>query len=166
MNFERLSTMQRKAAAGEFTAAMRGHLEHLAPQYGTVRDSLRHRVSEYRDKAIKEIGKCHARTPTMLADLAGRVEVFIEVALGYDAISASQADEYKSRVWSALIPGAAAQALQASQEPARRFIAGPLAAVSAGKAWLAPVTPPQMGEGKKRRQSTLQVALWIFDERP
>jgi hypothetical protein len=153
MNFERLSTMQRKAAAGEFTAAMRGHLEYLAPQYGTVRDSLRHRVSECRDKARKEIGKCHARTPAMLADLAVGFETFTEAALGYEAISASQADEYKSRVWSALISGATAQARsQASQEPAHRFIELMMAAVSAGKAWLAYLDLPQIAEGDDSRR--------------
>ena len=152
MNFERLSTMQRKAAAGEFTAAMRGHLKHLAPQYGTVRDSLRHRVSECRERAIKEIGKCHARTPTMLADLAVGFETFIEAALGYDAIPASQADEYKSRVWSALIAGATAQArAQATQEPAHRFIELLMAAISAGRAFIAPLNPSQIAEGEDRR---------------
>jgi hypothetical protein len=153
MNFERLSTIQRKAAAGELTAAMRGFLEHLAPQYGAVRDGLRHRASEYRDRAGKEIGKCHARTPTMLADLAVGFETFIEAALGYDAISASQADEYKSRVWSALIAGATAQARsQASQEPAHRFLELMMAAVSAGRAFLEPLNPPQVtGEEYHRR---------------
>jgi hypothetical protein len=153
MNFERLSMMQRKAAAGEFTAAMRGYLEYLAPRYGTVRDSLRHRVSECREKAIKEIGKCHARTPTMLADLAVGFETFTEAALGYGAISASQADEYKSRVWSALIAGATAQARsQASQEPAHRFLELVMTAVSAGKAFLAPLNPPEIAEGDESRR--------------
>jgi hypothetical protein len=132
---------------------MRGHLEHLALQYGTVRDSLRHRVSECRDKAIKEIGKCHARTPSMLADLAVGFEMFTEAALGYEAISTSQADEYKSRVWSALISGATAQARsQATQEPAHRFIELMMAAVSAGKAWLAHLDAPQLAEGDDSRR--------------
>jgi hypothetical protein len=117
MNLELLSVLQRAAAAGEFAQAMSGFIEDLAPQYDAIRQSLGHQISELRDKAVVEIGKCHARTPTMLADLFVGALTFFDFAVKRNAISTEQADEYKARVWSALVTGAKAQArLQASQE--------------------------------------------------
>ena len=147
MNFERLSRLQHAAAQGQFAHTMRGYIEYFLPQYEAICAELRNRVSEYRDKAVKDIGTCHARTPTMMADLFVGAQTFFDFAAERSAISTAQAEEHKSRVWSALLTGAKAQArAQASQEPAHRFIELVVAAVSAGKAFLAPLNSQAPGE--------------------
>jgi hypothetical protein len=155
MNFERLSEAQRMAANGMLAHAMRGYLENLAPRYGTVRQELRYWVNEYRDKAIREIGRCHARTPAMIGDLYVGAKTFLDIAIEYDAISTDQASEYALRIWSALVEGAAEQSRSlAAQEPAHRFLELVMAAVSAGRAYLTPLVAPQVSEEASPKQYT------------
>jgi hypothetical protein len=153
MDLARLTAAQKAAREGKFAYAMRGYIECLTPKYEDIRDGLRNRISEYRSKAVAEIGVAHARTSTMVADLFVGFDTFVAAALGYGAIPSSQANEYKARVWSALISGASLQTQsQATQEPARRFLDLLMSAVSAGKAFLAPVKSPQEAEGEDSRR--------------
>jgi hypothetical protein len=153
MDLARLTEAQRVARQGGLAHAMRGYIEYLTPKYERIHDGLRDRVSEYRSRAVAEIGVAHARTSTMVGDLLVGFETFLAAALEYGAISGAEADEYKSRVWSALIKGAEAQARsQANQEQAHRFIELLMAAVSAGKAFLAARNAPQTSEGEGSRR--------------
>ena len=146
MDLARLTAAQKAAREGQFAHAMRGYIEYLTPKYERVRDGLRERVCEYRDKAAGEIGACHARTPSMIGSLFVGFETFTNAAVEYKAISSARADEYKARAWLALVSAGTAQAQsQASQEPAHRFIELLMSAFSAHKAWLAPVVSCVVG---------------------
>ena len=152
MGLARLTEAQRAARQGTFAHAMRGYIEHLTPKYERIRDGLRDQVSEYRDKAAGEIGKCHARTPAIIGSLFVGFDTFIAAAVEHKAISAVEADKYRDRAWLALVSAGAAQAqAQASQEPAHRFIELVVAAVSAGRAWLGPRNSPQISEDEDGR---------------
>ena len=138
MDLTRLTEAQQAAREGKLAHAMRGCIEYITLKYERISDGLRDRVTEYRSRAVAEIGVSHARTSTMVGDLFVGFETFLAAALEYGAVSGAEADKYKSRVWSALIKGAVAQARsQADQEPAHRFIELLMAAISAGRAFLA-----------------------------
>lgn len=149
MDLARLTAAQKAAREGKLAHAMRAYIEYLTPKYERIRDGLRDRVSKYRDKAAGAIGKCHARTPAIIGSLYVGFDTFIDAALEHKAISLAEADAYRERAWLALVSAGAAQAQsQASQEPAHRFIELVMAAVSAGKAWVAARKAPQISEGE------------------
>jgi hypothetical protein len=144
MDLAKLTARQRDASDGLFAAAMFGYLDWLSLKFGDVQRALEGCRSAHRTAVAAKIGVCHARTPGILADLYVGFDTFMAFATEIGAITASQADEYKARALSALIAGAAEQThSQASQEPAHRFIELVVAAISAGRAWLGPLTTPK-----------------------
>jgi hypothetical protein len=133
---DRLSAMQTDAASGIFAAAMAGYLRWLATRTDDLKGSLPERQRMLRDRLFQD-GE-HRRTPDVAASLIVGWETFLQFAEESGAIAGKDAASTLDRVRSALTESAEVQrAHQASEEPARRFLALLGAAISSGRAHLA-----------------------------
>jgi hypothetical protein len=133
---DRLSAMQTDAASGIFAAAMAGYLRWLATRIDDLKGSLPEQQRMLRDRLFQD-GE-HRRTPDIAASLLVGWQTFLQFAEESGAIAAKDAASTLDRVRSALTESAEVQrAHQASEEPARRFLALLGAAISSGRAYLA-----------------------------
>src|ERR1700681_2845641 len=98
---KRLSACQRDAAAGLYARATAGYIQWLAPRLDQVRAQMSAAHSRYREQASHE--GLHRRTPGIVADLFIGWERFLDFALEAEALTPSEAEVYRARVWNALI---------------------------------------------------------------
>jgi hypothetical protein len=132
---DRLSAMQVDAVSGIFAAAMAGYLRWLATRIDDLKGTLPERQRTLRDTLAQ--GLDHRRTPEIAASLIVGWETFLRFAQAIGAIGEDAASTL-GRIRSALTDSAEVQrAHQASEEPARRFLALLAAAISSGRAHLA-----------------------------
>jgi hypothetical protein len=133
---DRLSAAQADAARGLFAATMAGYLRWLAPRIDDLKATLPEQQRTLRDTLAQGID--HRRTPDIAASLILSWETFLRFAQEVGAIAREDAASTLSRVRSALTDSADVQRThQASEEPARRFLALLGAAISSGRAHLA-----------------------------
>jgi len=136
LDFRRLTSCQREAAAGEYARAMAGYARWLAPRYGTIRSSMRQELDELREIAGRS-GQ-HRRTPEIVANLALGLRYLLRFALDVEAVSPQLAEGLWRRGWKAIGEAAANQSQhQAGQEPTRRFTELLTAAIVGGRAHVA-----------------------------
>jgi hypothetical protein len=128
-----LSVAQADAAGGLFAATIAGYLRWLAPRIDSLRETLPERQRTLRDILVQ--GTQHRRTPDIAASLILSWEIFLRFAEETRAIRRGEAACLLTRARAALTDSAEAQrAHQASEEPARRFLALLRAAISSGRA--------------------------------
>jgi hypothetical protein len=131
-----LSACQRDAADGLYAKAMAAFIQWLAPQLDSIRNRWRAEITELREKATTD-GQ-HARTPSMVADLALGLRYFLNFVSETGALSDAEKSEHWRRGWMALNDAAASQAATiASAEPATRFLRLLQAALASGLAHVA-----------------------------
>ena len=136
LNWERLTSCQRDAAAGLYAQALAGFVRWLASRYQNVRQSLPGEVAHLRGLAHQS-GQ-HRRTPDMVANLAVGLRYFLAFAQEVGATTPTEAETLWQRCWRALGEVAAAQAQhQAVVEPVVRFLELLTAAVASGRAHVA-----------------------------
>ncbi len=133
-----LTSFQRDAAAGVYTQVMSAFVCWLAGRYEAVRSRLREEFAAERDRALKALEGCHARTPGVVADLSLGLRYFLDFAVESGAITGEKRVELLREGWAALLEAAEDQAAEvASQDPATRFLRLLAAAVTSGVAHVA-----------------------------
>jgi hypothetical protein len=129
MNWQRLTICQQAAAAGLFVQAMAGYVQWLAPQIASIREGLRAKAAEVRDR-IRADGM-HARTPSIIADLAIGWKYWLDYALAVGVVNAAERDELDQRSIAALMDAGSRQIehVEAAEPTAyfQRLLAGALA---------------------------------------
>lgn len=134
----RLTIAQKDAAAGRYAAAMSGYLCWLAGRYAEMRFRLTKEREALRDRALAEVGKGHARSPGIMADLAVGLKYFLDFAVEVGAITTEERSALAQRSWAALGKAVAAQAANVvAAEPTSVFLRLLSAAVASGRAHLA-----------------------------
>ena len=112
------------------------YIAWLAPRLDQVRAEMSAAHSKYREQAAYE--GLHRRTPGILADLFIGWERFLDFAHEAEALTRSEAEVYRARVWSALIEVARRQSgHQREADPVDRFLGLLRSAISTGHAHLA-----------------------------
>jgi hypothetical protein len=134
MAWELLTQCQADAAAGLHSEAMAGYVRWLATRYEEVQMRLPARVGELRQEAAT-FGGPHRRTPTIIADLAFGMELFLAYARDAGALDEREAGELWERTWTALGEAAGAQLeyLEATN-PVSRFLELLGSALASGRA--------------------------------
>jgi hypothetical protein len=133
---DRLSAMQCDAASGIFAAATAGYLHWLASRIEDLKGTLSERQRMLRNTLTQSID--HRRMPDIAASLIVGWGTFLQFAEESGAIIRADAGALLARVRAAVTDSAEVQrAHQASEEPARRFLALLGAAISSGRAHLA-----------------------------
>ena len=133
---KRLSACQRDAAAGLYAQATAGYIQWLAPRLDQVRAEMSAAHARYREQAAH--AGLHRRTPGIVADLFIGWERFLDFAHEAEALTRSEAEGYRARVWSALIEVAHRQSEhQREANPVDRFLALLRSAIAAGRAHVA-----------------------------
>jgi hypothetical protein len=148
----RLGQCQGDAAAGLYAASMAGYLRWLAGQYPAIRANLRQQRDELRDRSRREFAAGHARSPTVVADLALGLKYLFDYGVVVGAIDAEERAELVRRCWSALHQAAAAQVEHVRSYEAThqflRLLSGALASGRghvAGPDGLKPASPEAWG---------------------
>jgi hypothetical protein len=130
---EKLTHCQRDAAAGLYVQALAGFIRWLAPQYQTIRDTLRANIAKYREKA--QVGT-HARTSGIVAELYIGLRYFLSFAVEVGAITTEQRKELCQRAWKALLRAAKAQKqMLEAADPVGQFFRLLVAALASGRAY-------------------------------
>jgi hypothetical protein len=115
---------------------MAGYLRWLAPRIDELSNALPNRQRDLRAALLRD-GQ-HRRTPEITASLILSWEIFLLFAEETRAIGRDEADCLLTRARAALSDSAEVQrAHQASEEPARRFLALLRSAISSGRAHVA-----------------------------
>jgi hypothetical protein len=136
LNWAQLTERQRDAAEGMYAQALAGYVRWLAPNYATVRDSLRTEAAKLRDRA--RVNGQHARTPGIVADLATGWRCWLDFAMAVGAIDQAQRDRLMDRIWTALQEAGADQAEhQTAAEPCAHFLRLLSAVLASGRAHMA-----------------------------
>ena len=131
-----LSACQRDAAGGLYAEATAAYIAWLAPRLDQVRAEMSAAHSKYREQAAH--AGLHRRTPGIVADLFIGWERFLDFAHEAEALTRSEAEVYRARVWSALIEVARRQSEhQREANPVDRFLGLLRSAISTGHAHLA-----------------------------
>ena len=131
-----LSSAQAAATNGLLAAAMAGYLCWLASRIDDLKAALPERRRTLRDTLAQGID--HRRTPDIAASLILGWETFLRFAEDVGAISCAVAASLLARVRAGVTDSTEVQRThQASEEPARRFLALLGAAISSGRAHLA-----------------------------
>jgi len=132
---KRLSARQRDAAGGLYAQAMAGYIQWLALRLDGVRAEMSAAHARYREQAAH--AGLHRRTPGIVADLFIGWQRFLDFAHEAEALTRSEAEVYRARVWNALIKVAHRQ-LEHLQEanPVDRFLGLLRSAISTGHAHL------------------------------
>ncbi|HSL82886.1 MAG TPA: toprim domain-containing protein [Thermoanaerobaculia bacterium] len=168
MNWELLTQCQKDAGTGFYAQAMAGYVRWLAPRYQEVQKRLRSRVTELRAQATATAQ--HRRTPSIVADLAFGMEVFLAYALDVGALERAEAESLWERTWKALGNAAALQAahLEAA-DPVVRFLELLRAALVSGGAHVASTEggepeKPQVWGWREKSVSGILVgpAPWLY----
>jgi hypothetical protein len=115
---------------------MAGYIQWLAPRLDQVRAEMTAAHGRYREQAAH--AGLHRRTPGIVADLFIGWERFLDFAHEAEALTRSEAEVYRARVWNTLIQVARRQ-FEHLQEanPVERFLELLRAAISTGHAHLA-----------------------------
>jgi hypothetical protein len=133
---ERLSACQRDAAGGLYVRATAGYIQWLAPRLDGVRAGMSAAHSRYRERAAH--AGLHRRTPAIVADLFIGWRRFLDFAHEAEALTRSEAEVYRARVWNALIEVAHRQSEhQREADPVDRFLALLRSAIATGRAHVA-----------------------------
>jgi hypothetical protein len=133
---DKLTKAQKAAAAGLYTQALVGYIRWLAPNYSTIQSNIPKRLVELRDQA--QSGEQHARTPSIVADLALGLEYFLTFAVSCGAISEQQRSKLWEQGWSALCEAGSMQAEYVNDaDPAEQFLRLLAAAISSKRAHVA-----------------------------
>jgi hypothetical protein len=136
VNKDRLTGYQDAAAAGLYASAMAGFLRWLAPQFVEVKARLPREHAELRDRAAG--AGDHARTPSIVADLALGLRYFLRFAVECGAITPERREALAQRAWAALLSSARTQADHVREaDPVDNFLRLLLGAVTSGRAHLA-----------------------------
>src|SRR6202790_2793974 len=104
---KRLSACQRDADSGLYAQATAGYIQWLAPRLDQVRAQMNSAHGRYREQATH--AGLHRRTPGIVADLLIGWERFLAFAREAEALTRSEAEVYRFRVWTALMEGARRQ---------------------------------------------------------
>ena len=133
---QKLSACQQASGQGAYARAMAGFLRWMSGQYESLATYFHDRLPELRDEATKE-GQ-HRRTPDIVAQLYGALEIFADFAVEVGALESKEATSLKDGWWSALGEMAEAQEHhQHASEPTAVFIRLVVAALASGEAHLA-----------------------------
>jgi hypothetical protein len=134
----KLTASQRDAAAGLYAACMAGFLKWLAARYPEVHEGFGREHAALREKVLSGGHGQHARTPSIIADLALGLEFFLAFALQAGAITVAERDALEKRCWAALGKAAQAQAEQIeASEPCGHFLRLLAGAIASGRAHVA-----------------------------
>jgi hypothetical protein len=137
MDWEALTHCQRDAAAGLYAQAMAAFLQWMAARFPEIQELRRKRTGELRAQATASKGQ-HRRTPSIVAELAYGMELFLRFGREVGALSEAEALDLWERTWRALGQAAAAQAEHlGAAEPVRRFLELLASAIVAGRAHVA-----------------------------
>lgn len=154
MDWQLLTECQRDAREGLYAAAMAGYLHWLAPRYEGIEGRRRTRTAELRSRASATAQ--HRRTPSLVADLAFGMEMFLKYAREAGALTKAEAEELWDRTWKALGEGAALQAVHLeAANPVLRFVELLRSALVSGRAHVAseegnaPQSPDRWGWREK-----------------
>jgi hypothetical protein len=118
-----LTACQRDARDGLYAGAMAAYIRWLCEggRIERIRKELRGRIEELRDRAV--LSDVHRRTPEVVANLAVALVHFFQFAIEKQVISQEEGDRLWARAWSAIGESAQDQAaLQAENDPAKRFL--------------------------------------------
>ncbi len=133
---KRLSACQRDAASGVYAQATAGYIAWLAPRLDEVRADMKVAHVKYREHAAHE--GLHRRTPGIVGDLFSGFERFLSFAHEAEALTRSEAEGYRARVWNALIEVAHRQSEhQQEANPVDRFLGLLRSAIASGRAHVA-----------------------------
>jgi len=136
VDWSQMTAAQTDGANGEYSKAVAGFLQWLAPRYEEMCDWLRKRVEELRCVAARS--GMHRRTPFIVAHLFAGWELWLRYAIEVGAVSEAEAAVLKKNCWSAFGKTAAAQQQhQAAAEPTQRFLELVSSAVASGRAHVA-----------------------------
>jgi hypothetical protein len=139
LNWGRLTTCQRDAAAGLYARVMAGYIRWLAPQYERIRQDLPSLITRYRDQAYRS-GR-HLRAVANIASLASGMQYFLHFAEVVGSITNTERESLWTRSWTALLDASAQQQrYQEASEPTGHFLRMISAALASGRAHLAGLT--------------------------
>ncbi len=132
----KLSQCQQDALDGRYVIAMSGFVQWIAGRHDEVLSEFKRRVAALRSKALQN--SAHARTPEIVANLQGGLEMYLEFAEEKGAICRHEHQEWTEVCWEALSEAAAAQGKhQAATEPTVRYISTLRALLTSGHAHFA-----------------------------
>lgn len=136
MDWALLTSCQQDARGGLYAEAMAGFLRWLAPRYEEVQKRLPTRTAGLRSQATAAAQ--HRRIPSIVADLAFGMELFLAYAREVGALDEAEAQSLWERTWKALGEAAAMQSahLEAA-DPVPRFLELLRSALVAGRAHVA-----------------------------
>jgi hypothetical protein len=136
MNWKWLTTCQRKARQGLYSQAMVGFIQWLAPRYEEIRKRKGRRTAKLRSAATAR--SQHRRTPSIVAELAFGMELFLSYARDSGALDEAEVKRLWERTWTALGKAAELQSEHlASANPVDRFLELLRSAIVAGEAHVA-----------------------------
>lgn len=167
-DWELLTACQRDAREGLYAQAMSGFLRWLAPRYEEVQRRRRTRMAELRSLAAATTH--HRRTPSIVAELAFGMELFLTYAQEVGAVDEDESLELWARTWKALGESAALQTehLEAA-DPVPRFLELLRAALVSGGAHVASTEggepeKPQIWGWREKSVSGILVgpAPWLY----
>jgi len=134
----RLSQCQRAAENGVYSQALAGYLQWLAPRIAELQANQRAELAAFRDRLLQRFPH-HGRTPAIIARLQRAWGYWLKAAQGCGVLTTAEAQTLWRRIGAGLNEAGASQAAYLrTQEPAERFIELIIAALSSGRAYLAP----------------------------
>jgi hypothetical protein len=117
----KLTVCQQHAAEGLYAASMFWFIRWVAGRYDAIKNELGGRVEALRDEAAAD-GQ-HARTPSIVAQLAVGFRYFLDFAVDAGAINAGERQELDRQCMTGLLDAAGAQAAHQEQcNPAKQFV--------------------------------------------
>lgn len=117
-----LSTMQRKAAAGDFALSLSTFLSHFARNYENIKRRFDDDRISFRDQLAQKLNG-HSRQPTTTAHLAAAWRSWLLAAHDEKAVSTTDAAELWRDIWKLLTESGSDQKdLQGSLHPADHFL--------------------------------------------
>jgi hypothetical protein len=139
VNPGRLTECQRDAAAGTYASAAAAYVRWIAGRFDEVSAGLKAEAVRLRDAVFTELGDgSHRRTPAVVADLVAGFALYLQFAREAGAVDDAQAEALLKRCRAALLDVADEQAaLQASSDPAERYLALLASVLSSGRAHVA-----------------------------
>ena len=151
MDWAALTDCQAAAREGRFARVLSAYLQWVAGRYEQLQDLRPVRTAALRALATTS-GCGHRRTPSIVAELAHGLEVFLAFACEVEALSEAEAQDIWHRGWWALGQAGGAQAEhQTTVDPVRRFQELLASAMTSGRAHVvaadgtAPATPAAWG---------------------
>jgi hypothetical protein len=120
LDIARLTEAQRDAADGLYAQATAGFIRWLAPQYETIRTTMKAAIAALRDGVDEQ---CYKRTTGIIADLLFALRLWLQFAVDVGAITEEEFEAHSTAGRAALLEAGALQAAhQAVAEPTRKFL--------------------------------------------